>query len=78
MVLNLLSNYYVIVFCAVYPRTGLSWLYSGVVCFVFKVGVVEFVGPLLGGLLRRFDKDGERYFNYNVLVIYTRFMMSVV
>jgi hypothetical protein len=63
-VLSILSFYYMIVFCAIYPYSSIEWAITGLFCVILKVGVSEMIGPLVGGILRKFDKDRERYFYF--------------
>jgi hypothetical protein len=58
--INLFLLYYVVIFCGIYEHTAVGWLISCFYCIVFKFAIAEFIGPLLGGFLRRNDRDGDR------------------
>jgi hypothetical protein len=57
---NVFLCYYIVTFCAIYPFTSYGWAVSSIICLLAKLGVIETIGPLLGGVLRKVDKDGDR------------------
>jgi hypothetical protein len=51
---NTFFFYYIITFCGIYVATSMGWLMSSILCLIFKWGIAETLGPLLGGLVRRY------------------------
>jgi hypothetical protein len=59
-VINLFCFYYVIIFCAIYPKTSLGWWVGCLNCLAFKF-FAEVIGPFVGATLRHYDKERDRY-----------------
>jgi hypothetical protein len=56
--LSLISWYYAIVFCAIYPMTGLSWLVDSILSVALSWCVFQFLTPVTALLFRIFLKSG--------------------
>jgi hypothetical protein len=59
-VLNIGFWYYIMAFCAVYSKTSLGWVYSGVINIGISYTVLQFLDPLTKTLVRSLVTRCER------------------
>jgi hypothetical protein len=49
---TLLFMYYIMAFCAVYPKTSTAWIYQFINNIFMSWIVFQFLGPVSGGIVR--------------------------
>jgi hypothetical protein len=52
LLLNMLSWYYTMAFCAVYVKTSMGWVYSAIITLIISWFVLEMIEPLSGAIIR--------------------------
>jgi hypothetical protein len=50
---TLMFMYYIMAFCAVYPKTSIAWIFQFINNLFMSWFVFQFVGPVSGGVVRK-------------------------